>query len=116
MTTPTPPETIPASIHDLYTFYLSPAHLEGKPPRTVTIAQAEIKMVFNSILNKDIPEVILHFTDARRSLKCNKTQTEALWDITGTDDHKRWTGSKITLTRTPTKRGGKFTIKITKPE
>ena len=104
------------SIHDLYTFYLSPTHLEGKGARTVTISQAVIKEVFNSIQNRDVPEVVLHFKEARRSLKCNKTQTEAMWDITGTDDHTQWTGTRVILERVPTKRGGKFTIQISKAE
>lgn len=110
MSTQTPPRTI----HDLYTFYLSPAHIDK--PRTVTIDHAEIKEVYNQMANKDLPELVVHFKDARRSLKCNKTQAETLWEILGTDDYTKWAGQRVTLTKEPTKRGGKFTIKITKPE
>jgi len=115
MNTPTPNTT--PSIHSLYTFFLKPAHLNGKGKVTATIAQAEIKPLFNSITNRDQDELILHFSDRRRSLKCNKTQTEALWDIVGTDDHTKWTGTAITLEYFKA-RGGKYTIKIegvTKP-
>lgn len=103
----------PKTIHDLYTFYLSATHITT--PRTVTIDQAVIKLVYNAKAMKELPEVVIHFSDARRSLKCNKTQVETLWDLTGTDDYTKWSGVKIVLSKAPTK-GGKFTIKISKPE
>lgn len=102
------------TIHDLYTFYLSPAHV-GENVRTVTIDRAEIKMIFNSIEKREKPELVLHFKDARRSLRCNKTQTETLWDITGTDDYTKWNGTRVTLSTAKT-RSGKITIVISKPE
>ena len=102
------------TIHDLYTFYLSPAHIDK--PRTVTISQVEITEIYNEKANKDLPGIVVHFSDARRSLKLNKTQTAALWEIAGTDDYTKWAGQRVTLTKEPTKRGGKFTIKISKPE
>jgi len=108
------PQPPTQSIHDIYTFYLEAAHIDQ--PRTVTIDQAVIKPVFNAQLNKEIPQVVIHFRDARRSLKANKTQVAALWDITGTDDHTKWSGQRVTLSKEPTKRGSKFTIKISKPE
>ena len=113
MTTSTPTND-PQSIHDIYTFYLSPVHL-GETPRTVTIDIAVIKPVFNAQLNREVPQVVIHFKDARRSLKANKTQIQQLWDITGTDDHTKWAGTRVMLTKKPTKRGGKFTIEISKP-
>lgn len=113
MTTPTPQPKTAAGIHALYTFYLSPAHVDK--PYNVTVGLAEIKGIFNSIANKELPAVILHFSDARRSLKLNKTQTEAMWDITGTDDITKWAGTKITLSTKKTK-SGKITIVISKPE
>lgn len=106
MTTPTP-----KSIHALYTFYLSPAHVDK--PATVTIDCADIRQIFNSITNKNEDCLVVHFSDARRSLKCNKTQTAALWDITGTDDYTKWTGTRITLSPAKSK-SGKNTIKIEK--
>jgi len=109
MTTPTPNTT--PTIHSLYTFYLSPAHLENKGKVTATIAQAEIRPIFNSITKQDEQALTLHFSDRRRSLKCNKTQTETLWTITGTDDHTKWAGTQITLERVKSK-SGKYTIKI----
>ena len=117
----TQPQTKPeprtsASIHELYTFYLSPAHLDADKPYTVTIGKAVITDVFDDKAGKELPRMVLHFTDARRSLKCNKTQIQAIWDITGTDDHTKCTGTRITMSKEPTKRGGKFTIKITKPK
>lgn len=112
MNTQTPNPT-PTSIHAIYTFYLSPAHIDK--PRTVTIDQAEIKMIYNAHANKELPEVVIHFKDARRSLKLNKTQTEALWDLTGTDDLTKWAGTRVTLSTAKTK-GGKVTIEISKPE
>jgi hypothetical protein len=111
MTTPTPQ---PKTVHHLFTFYLSPAHIDK--PATVTIDSADIREVFNDKAGKELPALVIHFRDARRSLKCNKTQAESIWQITGTDDHTKWAGTRVTLTKVPTKRGGKFTIKITKPE
>ena len=102
----------PTSIHDLYTFYLSPAHIDK--PRTVTIESATIKNVFSAQMNRDIPAIVVHFKDARRSLKLNRTQTESLWDITGTDDHTKWSGARVTLSTAKTK-GGKITIVISEP-
>lgn len=110
MSTQTPPRTI----HDLFVFYLNAAHIDK--PRTVTVDKAEIYEIYNEKANKDLPGIVLHFKDARRSLKLNKTQTAAMWEITGTDDHTKWTGQRVTLTKEPTKRGGNFTIKLTKPE
>jgi peptidyl-tRNA hydrolase len=109
------PNPTPKSIHDLYTFYLSPAHLDGKGKVTATIAEAVIKPIYNAIAKKDLYETVLHFSDRRRSLKCNKTQVESLWEIAETDDHAKWAGIKICLERIPAN-AGKFTIKITKPE
>lgn len=106
MTTTTQPQTI----HDLFTFYLSHHHITA--PRTVTIDKVVITNVFNDKAGKELPSIVIHFKDARRSLKINKTQAQALWDITGTDDFTKWAGAKIQLSKEPTKRGGKFTIKI----
>lgn len=111
MTTPTPQ---PQTVHHLFTFYLSPAHIDK--PATVTIDSADIRGVFNDKAGKELPALVIHFRDARRSLKCNKTQVEQLWQITGTDDHTKWTDARVMLTKEPAKRGGKFTIKISKPE
>ena len=111
----TQPEPV-RSIHDRFTFYLSPVHLEEGKKYPVTIAQALIKPVFNSITQREQDEIVVHFSDARRSLKCNKTQVEKIWDITDTDDLTKWAGAKIILERVPTKRGGKYTINISAPE
>ena len=110
MTTNTNPQTI----HDLYTFYLSPAHV-GDKPRTVTIDSAVIREVYSAQLNRNISALVVHFKDARRSLKLNRTQTEDLWELTGTDDHTKWSGTRVTLSTAKTK-GGKITIVISKPE
>lgn len=102
------------TIHQLFTFYLSANHLDK--PATVTIDAADIRQVFNDKAGRELPAIVIHFKDARRSLKLNKTQTEALWEITGTDDYTQWAGTKVTLTKVPTKRGGKFTVEITKAQ
>ena len=115
MTNPTPTQPrSAATIHDIYTFYLSPAHIDK--PYTVTIGGVVIKPVYNAQLNRDIDSIVIHFSDAKRSLKANKTHVESIWEITGTDDYTKWTGTRITLSKEPAKRGGKFTIKISKPE
>ena len=113
MTTQTKPA--PKSIHELHTFYLSQAHLENKGQVTATIDKAVMTEVFNTKKNREEWELVIHFSDRRRSLKTNKTQQEALWTITGTDDHTKWTGTKVILERVPA-RGGKFTIQISKAE
>lgn len=106
--------TQPQTLHHLFTFYLSPAHIDQ--PRTVTIDSAEIRQIYNDKAGKELPGMVIHFREARRSLKVNKTQAEAIWTITGTDDHTKWTGARVTLTKVPTKRGGKSTIEITKAQ
>ena len=103
----------PQSIHEVFTFYLSPAHVEGHP-RTVTVKSVTADMIYNAQAKKELPAIVLHFTDARRSLKLNKTQAEAMWTITGTDDFHKWTGHKIHLATAPAG-NGKMTIKISKP-
>lgn len=112
MSTPEPKPQA-RTIHDLYTFYLEAAHIDQ--PRTVTIDSVTIKPVFSAQLNQNVDSLVIHFKDARRSLKANKTQAGQLWEITGTDDYTKWAGTRVTLSKEPTKRGGKFTIKISKP-
>jgi hypothetical protein len=104
----------PKSIHDLFTFYLSADHIDQ--PRTVTVDVVTIKEVYSPQLNANVPSLVIHFKDARRSLKANKTHAAAMWEITGTDDYTKWTGARVTLSKEPTKRGGKFTVKISKPD
>jgi len=115
MSDQTPNQPQARNIHDIYTFYLSADHLEEGKLYPLTIAEAVIKPIFNVHANKDLDELVLHFKEARRSLKCNKTQVETLWDLTGTDDHTQWKNVKIILEKVPA-RGGKKTIKISKPE
>lgn len=96
--------------YDLFTFYLKAAHLRDQP-RTVTIESAVVMDVFNPGLNKNVPSIVLHFKDARRSLKLNKTQAEAMMQIAG-ETIVGWAGVQITLTPGKTK-SGKETITIT---
>lgn len=103
----------PRSIHDLFTFYLSARHIDG--PRTVTVDSVVIVPVYDPKKNQHVDSLVVHFKDARRSLKANKTQAAALWEIAGSDDYTRWVGVRVVLSKEPT-RGGKFTIKISKPE
>lgn len=115
MNTQPKPDYNKMTIHQIHTFYLSAAHLEEGKASTVTINAADIRPIFDDKAGKELPAIVIHFSDARRSLKCNKTQTEALWTITGSDNPSQWVGHKIRLEKVPTKRGGKFTIKITAP-
>jgi len=101
----------PKTAYDVFTFYLSPSHITE--PRTVTIEKVEIKELYSSFEGQSVPAMIVHFHKARRVLKLNKTQALALMDITGTDDHTKWAGTTVTLSKVKIK-GGKETIKIEK--
>ena len=103
--TPTP--------YDFFVFYLEAVHLAGKA-RTVTIDRVTVEQVFNPRINANVPSIVVHFKDARRSLKLNKTQAEALMELTGKEEFEAWTGTRVTLTPTETK-NHKLTITISKP-
>lgn len=100
------------SVYDVFTFYLKADHLKDQA-RTVTVDSVSILPVFNPGLNKNVDSVVMHFSDARRSLKLNKTQCEALMQITGSDDFVKWSGMKVILTPARSK-SGKNTIAISK--
>jgi hypothetical protein len=100
---------------DLFVFYLSPAHLKGKAPRTTTVKSVSIDNLFNPRTNATAPAIVLHFDNVRRSLKLNKTQASAMMEITGHDEITAWVGAKITISHAITK-NHKETIQITKPQ
>lgn len=107
--TPKPDNRTP---YDVFTFYLAPAHITK--PTTLTILKAEIKDIFNPHTGEDEPALVIWFEKAHRALKVNKTQTEKLFEITGTDDHTKWKGAKVVLSPGIAK-SKKKTIDISKP-
>ena len=99
------------SAYDLYTFYLEPEDLKGQS-HAVKIHTAKPEDIFNPIIKKDVPVIVLSFENRKKTMPLNKTQVGALIELTGTDDYSKWIGTMITLTPTIA-RNKKNTISIT---
>jgi hypothetical protein len=98
------------SIRDLYTFYLTAEHLQGRS-HNVHIASCSSEELWNRQLKRKEHKLILRFHGKKLALACNKTQAAALERITGSDDYTQWVGHTVTLTpgKAPT---GAATISI----
>jgi hypothetical protein len=99
------------SIRDLYTYYLTAAHLQGRSA-VVHITAASVEELWNRQLKRKEHKLILRFHGKKLALACNKTQASQLEHITGSDDYTQWTGHTVTLSpgKAPT---GADTILIT---
>ena len=99
------------SIRDLYTYYLTATHLQGRSS-VVHITAATVEELWNRQLKRKEHKLILRFHGKKLALACNKTQASQLEHITGSDDYTQWVGHTVTLSpgKTPT---GADTILIT---
>lgn len=85
------------SIKDLWPDkWLRPEDLQGKKP-IVTIQAVTVEPLFNPREKKNQPRLILSFFKKGKRLPLNKTQAQALADITGTDDYTLWHGWQVVL-------------------
>lgn len=56
-----------------------------------------IEKVTSQTFDDGTRKPIIHFVGKEKTLVCNKTNWNAIVDITGEDDSDNWTGSKIKL-------------------
>jgi hypothetical protein len=84
--------------------FLRAADLKGKPV-TVTIEQA----VLETLKGGDTEETktVLNFAGTKKCLPLNRTNWDAVADVTGEDDSDAWRGHKIELYPTTTEMKGK---------
>lgn len=85
------------SAYDVYQFYLDADDLKGQS-HNVKVAAAKIADVYDPVLRKKKPTIILAFENRKKVMTLNKTQAGAMIDITGTDDYTKWVGTEIILT------------------
>jgi hypothetical protein len=92
--------------------YLKAKDLEG--PTNVTISEV-LSETFNNSPN---PKPVVHFKGVRKPLVLNKTNTQKLEDISGTDLMDNWPGVKAVLCPGITEVNGeqKPTIRIEAPD
>jgi hypothetical protein len=84
------------SIRDLYTFYLTAEHLQGRSV-VVHIQSVSVEELWNRQLKRRECKLILRFHGKKLVLACNKTQAAALERLTGSDDYTQWPGHTVTL-------------------
>jgi hypothetical protein len=99
------------SIRDLYTFYLTAEHLQGRS-HVVHIHSVSIEELWNRQTKRKEHKLLLRFHGKKLLLACNKTQATQVERITGTDDYTKWPGHTLLLSpgKAPT---GAATITIT---
>jgi hypothetical protein len=99
------------SIRDLYTFYLTAEHLQGRS-HVVHIHSVSIEELWNRQTKRKEHKLLLRFHGKKLLLACNKTQATQIERITGTDDYSKWPGHTLLLSpgKAPT---GAATITIT---
>ena len=86
-----------ASTYDIYEFYLDPSDLKGQS-HSVTIEKVQVNPIFDPIMKKGVPRIVLTFVNRKKKMPLNKTQAAALIEILGTDDYTQWVKAEITLT------------------
>ena len=97
------------SIFDLFDFYIEPADLRGQS-HTVTIESAERREVYNPRARHNEPRLVVRFANRKKAMCLNKTQAQAIMEISNTDKYADWKGLVIILT--PATQNGKNTIAI----
>jgi hypothetical protein len=97
------------SIYDLFDFYIEPADLRGQS-HTVTIESAERREIYNPRARRNEPRLVVRFVGRKKAMCLNKTQAQAIMEISGTDKFKDWKG--LTIILTPATQSGKDTIAI----
>jgi hypothetical protein len=85
------------SIRDLWPDrWLNASHLQSRRP-IVTIEAVTVEPLYNPRTKKHEPKLILSFYGKDRRLPLNKTQAQAIADITGSEDYTDWPGHQIVL-------------------
>ncbi len=87
------------SIRDLYAFYLTADHLQGRSV-VVHISSVAVEELWNSKSKRKEPKLVVRFHNKKLALACNKTQATQLERITGSDDYTHWVGHTVTLSPT----------------
>jgi hypothetical protein len=83
--------------------FLRAADLKGKPV-TVKIEHAVLETLKG---DKEETKTVLYFADAKKCLPLNRTNWDAVADVTGEDDSDAWRGHQIELFPTTTEMKGK---------
>jgi len=92
-----------AKRHEVFpTRFLTAADLNGKPI-TLTIQSAPQETLKNK--NGEEVKTVLHFRGAKKTLPLNRTNWDAVADITGEDDSINWPGRKVEAYPTTTQFG-----------
>ena len=92
-----------AKRHEVFpTRFLTAADLNGKPI-TLTIQSAPQETLKNK--NGEEVKTVLHFRGAKKTLPLNRTNWDAVADITGEDDSINWPGHKVEAYPTTTQFG-----------
>ena len=65
------------SIRDLYTYYLTAEHLQGRSV-VVHIASCQVEQVFNPRAKRSEAKLLIRFHGKKLALACNKTQAASL--------------------------------------
>lgn len=76
--------------------WLSAKHLQGRSV-VVAIEAATVEQLFNPRTKHNEPKFVIAFHKKQLRLVLNKTQAQALADITGSDDSDEWKGHLVTL-------------------
>ena len=84
------------SIRDLYTYYLTAEHLQGRSV-VVHIANCQVEQVFNPRAKRTEAKLLIRFHGKKLALACNKTQAASLARLTGSEDYTCWPGHTVTL-------------------
>ena len=92
-----------AKRHEVFlTRFLTAADLNSKPI-TLTIQSAPQETLKNK--NGEEVKTVLHFRGAKKTLPLNRTNWDAVADITGEDDSINWPGRKVEAYPTTTQFG-----------
>lgn len=78
--------------------WLRPEDLQGAKP-VVTIEAVTVEELFNPRTKRMEPRLIIGFWKKQKRLPLNKTQAQAIADITGTDDYTLWHGHQVVLSQ-----------------
>jgi hypothetical protein len=95
--------------------FLTAADLNGKAV-TLTIDRAPLEPLKNK--NREETKTVLYFRGTRKVLPLNRTNWDAVADITGEDDSENWPGHQIQVWPTTTSFGADVVdcIRIRAPE
>lgn len=85
------------SIKDLWPDkWLRAEDLQDRKP-IVTIERVTVEDLFNPRSKRTEPRLILSFWGKQKRMPLNKTQAQAVADISGEDDYMLWVGRQVVL-------------------